>query len=182
MLAAAPVQLSSLTQLAQQCQTAGLPLIYFHSLGFYSHFSVQLPAVFPLVDTHPDPDSTLDLRVLRPWPALAELAQRYTHGLDAMTDHEHGHVPWLALLLHFLDRWKRDHDGQPPTTYRDKTEFRNLVRAAERRGTAEGGEENFEEAASAVLKTLNAPCLASGLQQVFEADECRNLTAEVGAY
>jgi amyloid beta precursor protein binding protein 1 len=52
------------------------------------------------------------------------------------------------------------------------------VRASARMNNAEGGEENYDEAAAAVLKSLNPFGLRSTLREVFEMDECKNLKPE----
>jgi len=156
-----------------------IPLFYIHSNGFYSQFSVQLPEEFPIVDTHPDPASTQDLRLLKPWPELEAFVRVKTHDLEKMSDHDHGHVPYLILLLYYLEVWKASHDGKYPDSYAQKSEFRSMVRNGARTNNSEGGEENFDEAVGAVLKSLNPPSISSGLREVFEAQFCQNPTADV---
>jgi NEDD8-activating enzyme E1 regulatory subunit len=156
-----------------------VPLFYIHSLGFYSHFSVCLPPSFPVVETHPDPTTTTDLRLTIPWPELLALAKEKTDGLEEMNDHDHGHVPYVLLLLHYLEAWKLQKDGRVPLSYRDKQEFRKLVEGNARTDNAEGGEENFEEAAKAVLKSLNPVTLGRNVQEIFQAEDCNVLTKDV---
>jgi amyloid beta precursor protein binding protein 1 len=96
-----------------------------------------------------------------------------------MADHEHGHVPYLVLLLHYLSEWKESHGGQVPSNYKEKNDFRSLVREGMRTDSPEGSEENFEEAIGAVLKNLNDPTPNSAVRDVFKAPECINLTSEV---
>ncbi|KAI4283387.1 MAG: hypothetical protein L6R38_002199 [Xanthoria sp. 2 TBL-2021] len=150
------------------CATKVLPLFYVHSLGLFSHFSTQLPDPFPIVDTHPDPTSTQDLRLLEPWPELQAFAKSKTENLDALSNLDHGHIPYLLLLLRFLTDWRESHDGNPPSEYREKKEFKSFVESKARTDNPEGGEENFDEAAAAILKSLNKPSLPSGLRQVLE--------------
>lgn len=138
---------------------------------------MQLPAQFPIVDTHPDPTSTQDLRLLNPWPELLTLTREKTADLDLQSDHDHGHVPYLLLLLHYLNIWKASRKGEAPANYSEKKEFKAVVEAAARRNNSEGGEENFDEAAAAVLKSLNPPSISSGLREVFEAEDCKHLKA-----
>ncbi|KAL9615329.1 MAG: hypothetical protein Q9204_008780 [Flavoplaca sp. TL-2023a] len=52
--------------------------------------------------------------------------------------------------------------------YRQKKEFKSFVEGKARTDNPEGGEENFDEAAAAILKSLNKPSLPSGLRQIFE--------------
>jgi NEDD8-activating enzyme E1 regulatory subunit len=177
-IATAPLAPEILSTLSQHASDSKVPLFYVHSIGFYSAFSVQLPPVFPIVDTHPDPATILDLRLLKPWPALVDLAKEQTAGLTEMDDHRHGHVPFALLLLHYLEEWKASHDGKVPDTYKEKTAFRDLVSSGIRRNNAEGGEENFDEAVAAVLKTITPPKASSSVREVLETEQCQNLTKE----
>ncbi|MCJ1472373.1 hypothetical protein MMC13_001020 [Lambiella insularis] len=153
---------------------SSVPILCIHSNGFYSQFSLQLPSEYPIVDTHPDPVSTQDLRLLNPWPELMNFMHEMTGQIEGLSDHEHGHIPYLLLLLHYLDKWKEEHDGKCPENYKEKSAFREMVRHGARTDNAEGGEENFDEAVGAVLKSLNPPSISSGLREVFEADHCLN--------
>ncbi|KAG9194645.1 hypothetical protein G6011_04680 [Alternaria panax] len=171
-VATAPIRPEILAKLSDYASAALIPLFYVHSVGFYAHFSVHLPPAFPVVDTHPSPETTSDLRLLRPWPELVQYGQEKTADLDNMKPEDHGHVPWIALLLHFLERWKKDHGGEVPQTYKEKTDFRTSVAQAARTNNPEGGEENFDEAVAAVLKSLNPPQVSSSVKDIFTAPEC----------
>lgn len=172
-----PMRRSSLDALCDAAKMRGIPVLYTHSVGFYSSFSLQLPANFPVVETHPDPESMHDLRLLYPWPELLEAGARIRN-LDELDDHQHGHVPYILLLLHYLEKWKEMHSGQVPSDYKEKSEFREMVRAGARTNNPEGGEENFDEAVAAVLKTLNPFSLRSSIREIFEMDEIVNLTPQ----
>ncbi|APA12929.1 hypothetical protein SS1G_08407 [Sclerotinia sclerotiorum 1980 UF-70] len=147
--------------------TYKVPLVSIHSAGFYSYFRTHLPGNFPIVDTHPDSTATTDLRLLKPWPELSNFEADLTKNIDALSDHEHGHIPYLVLLLHFLRKWKEKH-GSYPLSYKEKTEFRTTVSNGTRRNNAEGGEENFDEAVAAVLKNISIRDLNSSVKEVFE--------------
>ena len=144
-----------------------VPVISVHSSGFYSYFRTYLPGNFPIVDTHPDSTATTDLRLLTPWEELLKFSSELTGDIDNLSPHEHGHLPYLVILLHFLEKWKAEH-GSSPSTYKEKTAFRSLVTAGARTDNPEGGEENFDEAAAAVLKTISAPALSSSVKAVFD--------------
>ncbi|EFQ33149.1 ThiF family protein [Colletotrichum graminicola] len=144
------------------------PLISIHSAGFYSYFRIHLPGVYPIVDTHPDATSTTDLRLLAPWEELEAFSEEMTKDIDNLNSHDHGHLPFVTILLHYLKVWKTSHNGAAPSNYKEKVEFRKLVANATRTDNAEGGEENFEEAIAAVLKTILPPSLPSAVKQVFE--------------
>ncbi len=95
--------------------------------------------------------------------------------LDKLEDHDHGHVPYILILLYYLGNWKENNDGNAPDTFKDKIQFRDMVRAAARTDNAEGGEENFDEAAAAVLKTITPFSIKSGCRDTFEKDSCKFL-------
>ncbi|KAK1069078.1 hypothetical protein LTR74_005120 [Friedmanniomyces endolithicus] len=177
-VAAAPIDASILERIRTHSQTLHVPAFYFHSVGYLSSFSLLLPPAFPIVDTHPDSTATTDLRLLRPWPALSRFAKEKTAGLEdgKISAPDKAHIPWACLLLHYLEQWKQQHDGKVPKTYKEKSEFRNLVRAADR------NEENFEEAYAAVLKTLNPPTAPSAVREIFAAPETQQLNATSPAF
>ncbi|ETN41877.1 uncharacterized protein HMPREF1541_03816 [Cyphellophora europaea CBS 101466] len=171
-----PVAQDILQRFCNYASSASIPLIYIQSAGFYSSFSIQLPPEFPIVDTHPDPDSTQDLRLLKPWPELKQTVEKLGNIKD-MSDHDHGHIPYLLLLLYYLEEWRSTHDGQLPSTFQDKTAFRELVSSHSRRDNPEGGEENFDEAAAAVLKSISDPPIGSGCKDMFKMESCEKVTA-----
>jgi amyloid beta precursor protein binding protein 1 len=144
-----------------------VPIIAVHSAGFYSYFRTYLPGNFPIVDTHPDSTATTDLRLLTPWEELSKFSEELTADIDNLSAHEHGHLPYLVILLHYLGKWKAEH-GALPSTYKEKTTFRATVAAGARTNNPEGGEENFDEAAAAVLKTISAPTLSSSVREIFD--------------
>ncbi|KAF2121450.1 NEDD8-activating enzyme E1 regulatory subunit [Lophiotrema nucula] len=182
-LVAAPIRPDILSKLSAHADASLVPLFYFHSVGFYSHFSIHLPPAYPIVETHPDIETTSDLRLLKPWKELADFAADKTKGLDAMAAEDHGHVPYIALLLHYIEEWKQSRDGKPPSSYKDKTTFRDEVIAkAARTNNAEGGEENFDEAVAAVLKSLNPPEPNGAVKDIFKTKECLALSADSASF
>jgi amyloid beta precursor protein binding protein 1 len=175
-LVAAPIQPINLVLIQKHASALNIPLFYLHSVGFYAHFSVQLPPAFPIVDTHPDATALDDLRVLKPWPELVEFAQGKTNGVESMSAHDKGHIPYVCLLLHYVNKWKTENDGKLPEAYKDKTAVRNMIRA-------DGGdEENFEEAYAAVLKSLNPPQAPSSVRAIFAAHETQHLSSTSSSF
>ena len=144
-----------------------VPVLSVHSAGFYSFFQIHLPGNFPIVDTHPDSTATTDLRLLKPWPELSKFAEDLTKDIENLSAHEHGHIPYVALLLYYLAKWKETH-GEHPSTYKEKKAFGAFVATEARTNNAEGGEENYDEAVAAVLKTIATPSLPSAVKEVFD--------------
>jgi amyloid beta precursor protein binding protein 1 len=150
------------------------PIVSVHSAGFYSYFNIDLPGTFPIIDTHPDVEKTTDLRLLNPWPELLEFANGMTKDIESLDDHDHGHIPYVVLLLHYLEKWRQTHNGENPLSSNDKKEFRKLILESARTNNPEGGEENFQEAEGAVNKNIVAPRLEEGVEEIFShkvADE-----------
>lgn len=162
----APIAPESLQKIASYSYASSIPLIYLRSAGFYAAFSVQLPAEFPIVDTHPDPETTQDLRLLAPWDEL-DAAVDALGDITKLSDHEHGHIPYILLLLHYLREWRSSHNNSDPLNFKEKTEFRDLVRSGTRTDNPEGGEENYEEATAAVLKSIADPPMGSGCKDLL---------------
>ncbi|KAI4603697.1 hypothetical protein KJ359_003514 [Pestalotiopsis sp. 9143b] len=163
-----PIKAEDMATIEEYGRQHSTPLIAIHSAGFYSYFRISLPGAFPIVDTHPDVEKTVDLRLTQPWPELVEFAKEMTQDMDKLSDHEHGHLPYVVILLHCLEEWKAKHNGECPTEYKTKIEFRKMVAAAARTNNAEGGEENFSEAVTAVNRNIKKPQLESTLREVFE--------------
>lgn len=93
-----------------------------------------------------------------------------------MTAQEKAHIPWVCLILRYLEKWKETHAGKVPETYKEKTEFRSLVRSGDPH------EENFDEACAAVLKSLNPPTPSSSVREILSAPETSSLDATSPAF
>ena len=173
-LLCAPVPQEQLSRICDYASYSSIPVIYIQSAGFFASLSIQLPAEFPIVDTHPDPETTQDLRLLAPWSELDAVVDEL-RDISSLSDHDHGHIPYLLLLLHYLRYWKKTHDDKYPSTFKEKTEFRELVRSGARTQNPEGGEENYDEACAAVLKSIAPPPIGSGCKAMLAMPSCTNL-------
>lgn len=171
-----PIREEDLALIEAYAKAHSTPVVSIHSAGFFSYFQVSLPDVLPIVDTHPDDTATMDLRLVNPWKELADFCASLTKDIDNLDSHDHGHLPFVAILAHYLDVWKQEH-GRPPSTYPEKVAFRKMVSEGMRRDNPEGGEENFEEATAAVLKAISMPELPPSLKAVFEFDRSGTVCA-----
>lgn len=173
-----PIQADILSYIKKYTFRTETSLILVHSVGFYSYFRLIFPKTVLIVDTHPDAEATVDLRLLNPWKELSQFSQNLTKDIENLSDHKHGHIPYVSLILYFLTEWKKIH-GKYPSTYLEKMEFKRLV-AAGARDNAEGGEDNFDEAVAAVMKTIKNPLISSDVRQVFEyqPDDVRKTSRE----
>lgn len=164
-----PIREKDLALIEAYRKAHSTPVVCVHSAGFFSYFQVSLPDVLPIVDTHPEDTATMDLRLVNPWKELVDFCAELAKDIDDLDNHEHGHLPFVAILAHYLGAWKEEH-GRPPSTYPEKVAFRKAVSGGMRRDNPEGGEENFDEAIAAVLKAVSVPELPPSLRAVFEFD------------
>lgn len=142
-----------------------VPLVTVNSMGLYSYFRIQYSEDFPVVDTHPDASAKTDLGIMNPWPELLEFQKSLTSNINQLDDQKHGHIPYLILLLFFVETWKLLHDGQPPETSHDKQQLKKLIQKSARGA----GEENFDEAVAALMKTIKHKNeLLDDLRHIFD--------------
>ena len=77
-----------------------------------------------VVESHPD-ETLPDLRLDRPWTQLDEFLSEESARLSTMTRTQHGHTPYPVILHHYLNMWRKDHEGTIPTKYSDKKLFKS---------------------------------------------------------
>ncbi|RDA84836.1 hypothetical protein CP532_1268 [Ophiocordyceps camponoti-leonardi (nom. inval.)] len=163
-----PLRSDQLAILQTYKQESHTPSIAVQSSGLYSYFHVSLSGEFPVIETHPDEASTVDLRLLSPWPELTAFTGELTVNINDLGDFEHGHIPLVVILLYYLSVWRDEHGTANPVAYSDKVAFRSMITNAMRKNNAEGGEENFEEAVSSVMKLIKPHCLPLSLEAIFK--------------
>ncbi|KAJ6259415.1 hypothetical protein Dda_6317 [Drechslerella dactyloides] len=167
------VPISTLLSLDNLLYTLDIPLFVLKCVGFTMTCRLAL-SEHAIVETHPD--STVDLRLLKPFPELVALYEEKAAIMDdkeKMSEHDHGHIPYVVILLKALDDWRSTHGGNIPSNYREKNEFKSFLRGK----MWNADEENFEEAIAAVLPYFNPPSIASTTKEIFEDKKCTQLTA-----
>ena len=114
----APVLLTRLADLLWS-KPSSPPLIPVRSAGFLAEFFVQFhthesACTFPnvvamsdrmcdvVVESHTE--SSPSLRIDKPFPALLQAARAFN--FDAMDTTDHGHIPYVYILVRALDDWK----------------------------------------------------------------------------
>uniref|UniRef100_A0A6M2DU04 NEDD8-activating enzyme E1 regulatory subunit n=1 Tax=Xenopsylla cheopis TaxID=163159 RepID=A0A6M2DU04_XENCH len=137
-----------------------IPFIVCRSMGFIGSIRLQLKEL-TIVESHPDNKSS-DLRLIEPFEALQKHFQKTN--LSPKT-------PWIEILYHYLEIWRKSNDGHVPTTYKEKSELRDLIKAGM---TAD--EENYEEAIRAVNSNLGGGKATSDIRKILDDNSCINLT------
>ncbi|WFD25126.1 hypothetical protein MNAN1_000089 [Malassezia nana] len=150
-----------------------IPLVCVRSSGFQGVLHVALGEL-GIIETHPE--SLIDLRLTRPFPALQAYAQSYK--VDASDSYAQSHVPFVVLLLQALEAWQAAHDGALPSPL-SRRAFSEFVRARTPPGVSDT--ENMDEAVAAlaqhVWRPLQSPPVPAGVTALFDDAQCRHLTA-----
>ncbi|KAL1918633.1 uncharacterized protein VTP21DRAFT_2655 [Calcarisporiella thermophila] len=159
---------SSVLRLAEICWSAAIPLIVAHVVGFVGYFRIAVPE-HTVVESHPE--SIVDLRLDCPFPALREYAESLNFAeMDSL---EHGHIPYVAILLKFMKLYKEKH-GRAPSTSDEKSEFKAMIRSEMR----SSDEENFDEAINAVWRACTVSKIPEVVQKIFRDAACDSLNAQ----
>ncbi|EWC45485.1 hypothetical protein DRE_00884 [Drechslerella stenobrocha 248] len=173
-IATGNIPLSSILSLDRILYPRGIPFFILKCVGFAIACRLAL-SEHTIVETHPE--SIADLRLFSPFPELVALCEEKAANMDdkeRTSSHEHGHIPYVLVLLQALKDWRSTHDGNNPSNYREKAEFKSFLRGK----MWSPDDENFEEAIAAVLPHFNSPTVPSATKTIFEDSRCKNLTAD----
>ncbi|RIB14402.1 hypothetical protein C2G38_2195249 [Gigaspora rosea] len=162
-----------LLKLSEALWNANIPLFIVRTIGFIGYFRIVQPE-HTVVETHPD--SIMDLRLDVPFPALEQYAK--TFDFDSMDNMDHGHIPYVVILLKYLDQWKKDHDGKLPCTSAEKKQFKQIIES----GRRNVDEENFAEALANAWRAFTATKVPHQVQEIFNDPACETLTANSSSF
>ncbi|KAI8092661.1 ThiF family protein [Halteromyces radiatus] len=160
---------TDISRLATLCEESNKILITVSCKGLFGLFRIQAPD-HTIIETHPE--NVIDLRLTQPFPQLMEYVK--TFDLDALDQTDHAHVPFIVILLIFVEKWKAEHDGKLPQSYAERNELKSLVQANMR--TVD--EENFEEAISNIWRLSGGNNISSDVRSIFASDACENLNGQ----
>jgi amyloid beta precursor protein binding protein 1 len=135
-----------------------------------------------VIDTHPE--TTVDLRLTRPWPALSAYAADYkVDGIDSM---EQSHIPFVVILLRKLEEWKQNNAGILPKPSKDRKAFQDLINTFRKTDNADA--ENVDEAIGALGQHVWRPITLSqdGIvppetQALLQDEACTNVNEKVSS-
>ncbi|KDO21711.1 hypothetical protein SPRG_21242 [Saprolegnia parasitica CBS 223.65] len=178
MIVATQLAEPALSALAATCQSHAIPLLIVHSFGLLGYVRLQVPN-HTIVDSKPDAPFH-DLRIAEPFPELLSFANEFN--LETMNSHEHGHVPYVIILIQSINEWKAAHGGDLPKTFVAKNEFKALVQA-KARGSF-GQELNFSEAVDNAFKayTLTKDAIPDDVRDVLAHASTMTLTASTATF
>ncbi|CAE6418553.1 unnamed protein product [Rhizoctonia solani] len=139
------------------------PLVVVRTAGFLADFTIQVHE-HAVVDSHSE--TTPSLRIDKPFPELLE----HSLSLDfaSMDPTDHGHVPYVYILVRAMHDWKATHDGKPPTSSADKQAFKAQVTAMK----VKIDEENFDEAIAQCYRAWTSTGVPGDIQTLFADEKC----------
>ncbi|XP_035679361.1 NEDD8-activating enzyme E1 regulatory subunit-like [Branchiostoma floridae] len=166
----------TLLSLASVLWNYGIPLLVCRSYGLIGYMRVVVKE-HTVIESHPD-NAHSDLRLDRPFPALAAYVDAVD--MDSLSKKDHSHTPFPVILLKNLIQWRKEHEGNMPKNYKEKGVFKEMVRKGMWENEEGPGEpeENFEEAIRHTNTALVPTRIPSEIQTLFEDEGCRNLNAE----
>ncbi|KIJ56458.1 hypothetical protein M422DRAFT_239673 [Sphaerobolus stellatus SS14] len=152
-----PILLKKLSDFLWSNKT-GPSLIVVRSSGFVAEFFIQFHE-HAVVDSHSE--TAPSLRIEKPFSALFEHALALD--FKNIDDMEHGHIPYVVILVRAMEEWKKAHVGKPPQSYAEKQEFKKSIDGMRRKID----EENFDEAIAQAYRVWSATTIPSDIAALF---------------
>ncbi|KAG1898773.1 uncharacterized protein F5891DRAFT_1190564 [Suillus fuscotomentosus] len=134
------------------------PLVVVRSAGFLADFYIQFHE-HTIIESHSE--TSPSLRIDKPFQALREHALSLE--FDNMDSTEHGHIPYVVILVRALEDWKKSHNGGLPKSYEDRQQFKKSVLALK----VKGDEENFDEAEAQAYRCWTETKVPSEIMALF---------------
>jgi amyloid beta precursor protein binding protein 1 len=138
LVVAADLELPLLRGVAKECTDRKIPLIIVQSYGLIGSVRIQSPPL-PILEPKPENEPPV-LSLVQPFDSFVQLAQSIDW--DKLDNAQHGHVPYPLILWNVAREWKASHGGALPSSFHEKEEFRQSIRAKSRNWD---NELNFQE-------------------------------------
>ncbi|KAG2074368.1 hypothetical protein BDR04DRAFT_1048591 [Suillus decipiens] len=134
------------------------PLVVVRSAGFLADFYIQFHE-HTVIESHSE--TSPSLRIDKPFPALRELALSLEY--DKMDPIDHGHIPYVVILVRALEDWKKTHGDSPPKSYEERQQFKKGILALK----VKADEENFDEAEAQAYRCWTETKVPSEIAALF---------------
>ena len=173
---------SSALSLSQTARNLNLPLLLVRTYGMVGTLRIQAGTdEFTVVEPRAE-GVKWDLRMRETvedpasFPALSSYVGEMIAGMPNMDQQQHGHVPYVALLMEALSRWRSSHSGAVPSTFAEKDEFRAALKGMSRDWNLEM---NFQEGVrEAYTAYTNSPGVPEHVREMMERADVKNLTKD----
>lgn len=159
--------------LKRMVYSLNIPIVVLDSVGFYGMVEICVKE-HTVIESHPN--SLIDLRLDTPWKGLSEYAASFD--LNSMSPEELDHVPYVVLLLIYLEKWKCTHDGNMPLNFQERKEFKQLLLS----GMKGPDNENYQEAVAAVWRISQSSCVSEETWNILNDPQAENINADTPVF
>mmetsp|Transcript_26139 Transcript_26139/g.25999 ORF Transcript_26139/g.25999 Transcript_26139/m.25999 type:complete len:265 (-) Transcript_26139:329-1123(-) len=104
-----------------------------------------------------------DLRLAEPFEELEKYALEFE--MSSLGSLEHGHTPYVIILIKALHKWKEAHDGKMPSNFEEKDAFKATIKEMARDFSKEA---NFNEAIENAYKAFSYESVPYEIQQILD--------------
>jgi NEDD8-activating enzyme E1 regulatory subunit len=150
-----------LVQLNSVLYQKNIPLMVLETVSFYGYIRVSLKE-HTIMETHPE--SLVDLRLDATWPALDEFVASYD--LETLSSSDREHVPYVVLLLKYLQQWRRQSGKLRPETSQERSELKSLIDGGRIAGE---DQENYDEAVATVWRLAKQSEVPSIIRELISS-------------
>ncbi|XP_015903826.1 NEDD8-activating enzyme E1 regulatory subunit [Parasteatoda tepidariorum] len=160
----------TLLGLADKLWNLGTPLLLCRVFGMVGYMRLQFTDR-AIIESRPE-NEFHDLRLDQPFTELKEFAESIL--METLSDMEYAHVPFVVILLKYVDWWKSQNNGQLPKNMKEK----NLLKAEIMKAMRKKDDENFEEACRGVNRLVAKTTIPGEIQDILKDPLCDNITSE----
>jgi len=148
------------SQLCACCKEMNIALLCVTSVGFVGKLR-SYKAEHCVVETKPD-NELGDLRLTDPFPELRKYADSIN--MESLDQVQHGHVPYVIILIQAIDAFRKASGKQLPTTSDEKKQVKDIITKMRRRDE----EVNFQEALDNAYKAWMPYSIPDAVKTVLE--------------
>jgi amyloid beta precursor protein binding protein 1 len=139
-----------------------IPFILLRSYGMIGYLR-QYKREHCSIESKPADKELSDLRLASPFEELEKYCLDFDmEPLDSM---EHGHVPYVVILIKAFKIWKESHNGELPKSFAEKDEFKATVKSMAKNFSKEI---NFTEAIENAYKAFGYEAVPFQIQEILD--------------
>ncbi|KAG4305397.1 hypothetical protein PORY_000953 [Pneumocystis oryctolagi] len=158
-----------LLKLEKNLWELNIPLIIVYSIGFIGYLRIAIPE-HTIEETHQE--GIEDLRIDCPWPELKALASKFQ--LKNIKSDHYPQLPYVLVLLNCIDIWKLENRETLPYTYKEKEQFKEIIRSYMKGFD----EKSIKEVLSVAWKASYVTSIPEDIQSILKDDKCLYLSSE----
>lgn len=156
---------TEIEQLSDISDSLNLSMIFLRSYGMIGYLRLYKKE-HTIIQSKPADVALDDLRLAAPFEELEKYALEFDmEPLDSM---EHGHVPYVILLIKALNKWKESHDGKLPASFAEKDEFKETIKSMARDYSKEL---NYNEAVENAFKAFSYEPVPYNIQEILDDEK-----------